>query len=713
MSRKLVIVESPAKAKTLGRFLGSSYSVKASLGHVRDLPKSQLGVDTDNDFTPKYVVPRAKQPVIRDIKVAAKKASSVYLATDPDREGEAIAWHLATAADLEGKSLHRVVFHEITEEAIKEAFHHPRDIDMNLVDAQQARRILDRLVGYKISPLLWRNVRRGLSAGRVQSVAVKLVVDREREIENFVAQEYWSIQAELVKQAGSQDSFTAILFSLFDGTKLQITDKAGADNLVAQLQKAKYHVSQIKIKETSRNPAPPFITSTLQQEASRKLHFTAERTMFIAQQLYEGLPIGEEGQTGLITYMRTDSTKVASSAVAETRDYIGKKYGAEFLPARPRVFTKKVKAAQEAHEAIRPTKTWREPDLIKEFLTKEQYKLYSLIWKRMVASQMAASRTENTTVDIEAKASDKKNYLFRATSVVTKFQGFLVLYSESKDEADEDDERTQLPPLSKGDLLKLLKLLPQQHFTQPPPRYTEASLIKALEEQGIGRPSTYAPTLSTIQYRGYVRRAEGRLHPEELGVIVNDLLVKHFSDIVDVGFTAEMEEELDDIASGERGWVPVLHGFYKPFEQDLEKAGQNMEKVKLAEETTGEVCSNCGLPMVVKVGRFGKFVACSGYPNCKTTHPYMVKTGAICPDCGGHLIQRRSKKKRTFYGCSNYPKCKFVQNRRPLSQPCPQCGGLLVASGKDNANCLKCEFKGKLSDIESANKAEPTAVGTK
>ena len=711
MSRKLVIVESPAKAKTLSRFLGSSYSVKASLGHVRDLPKSQLGVDTENDFAPKYVTPRAKQPVVKGIKEAAQKASSVYLATDPDREGEAIAWHLAAAADLEGKSLHRVVFHEITEEAIKAAFHHPRDIDMRLVEAQQARRILDRLVGYKISPLLWRNVRRGLSAGRVQSVAVRLIVEREREIEGFVPQEYWSIQAELAKQTGPRTSFLAILISLADGTKLEVPDQARADGLVAELQKAHYHVSQIKVKEVSRNPAPPFITSTLQQEAWRKLRFTAERTMFIAQQLYEGLPIGQEGPTGLITYMRTDSTKVASSALAEARDYIGKKYGAEFLPARPRMFTRKVKAAQEAHEAIRPTKIWREPDLIKDFLTNDQYRLYSLVWKRMVASQMAASRAENTTVDIEAKTSSK-NYLFRATSVVTTFQGFLVLYSESKDEADDEDERTSLPPLTKGELLNLLKLLPEQHFTQPPPRYTEASLIKALEEQGIGRPSTYAPTLSTIQERGYVRRAEGRLHPEELGKIVNDLLAKHFPEIVDVGFTAEMEEELDDIANGERGWVPVLRGFYKPFEQDLHKASQNMEKVKLAEEATGEVCPNCGLPMVVKLGRFGKFAACSGYPNCKTTRPLLVKTGATCPECRGDLIQRRSKKKRTFYGCSNYPRCKFTQSRRPLPQPCPRCGGLLVASGKDRASCLKCEFKGKVADIKSAT-PEPAAVGTK
>jgi len=711
MSRKLVIVESPAKAKTLSRFLGTGYTVKASVGHVRDLPKSQLGVDVDNDFAPKYVTPRAKQPVVKGIKEAAKKASSVYLATDPDREGEAIAWHLAISADLQSRTLHRVVFHEITEEAIKEAFHHPRDIDMRMVEAQQARRILDRLVGYKISPLLWRNVRRGLSAGRVQSVAVKLVVVREREIEGFVSQEYWTIQAELSKQTGKQTGFLALLIGLADGTKIEIPDQTGTEGLVAQLEKAHYHVSQIKTKEVSRNPAPPFITSTLQQEAWRKLRFTAERTMYIAQQLYEGLPIGEEGQTGLITYMRTDSTNVANSAIAETRDYIGKKYGDEFLPARPRVFTKKVKAAQEAHEAIRPTKTWREPDLIKEFLSNEQFKLYSLVWKRMVASQMASSRAENTTVDIEAKTSGK-NYLLRTNNLVMKFQGFLVLYSESKDETDEEDERPPLPPLTKGEALKLLKLLPQQHFTQPPPRYTEASLIKALEEQGIGRPSTYAPTLYTIQARGYVRREEGRLHPEELGVIVNDILAKHFPDIVDVGFTAEMEEELDDIASGERGWVPVLRGFYKPFEQDLNKASQNMEKVKLAEETTGEVCPQCGLPMVVRVGRFGKFVACSGYPNCKTTHPYLIKIGVTCPECKGDLIERRSKKKRTFFGCSNYPKCKFTQSRRPLPQPCPQCGGLLVASGKDSANCLKCEFKSKLADIQAPAVAEPAAAGT-
>lgn len=704
MSRKLVIVESPAKAKTLSRFLGGSYSVKASMGHVRDLPKSQLGVDTENDFTPKYIVPKAKKTVIRTIKEAAEKASAVYLATDPDREGEAIAWHLTNAADLQNLPLHRVVFHEITEEAIKEAFRHPRDVDLHLVNAQQARRIMDRLVGYKISPLLWKNVRRGLSAGRVQSVAVRLVVERERQIQGFVPVEYWTIKAELAKLSAAKSSFTASLVGLAKGANLIISDQASADKLVTELQKAAYHVSQIRTKEVTRNPAPPFITSTLQQEAWRKLRFTAERTMFVAQQLYEGLPIGEEGQTGLITYMRTDSTKVASSAIAETRDYIGKKYGAEFVPPHPRMFTRKVKAAQEAHEAIRPTRIWREPDSIKEFLTAEQYKLYALIWKRMVASQMASSRADITTVDIDASVSGK-TYLFRATSLITKFPGFLTLYIESKDEADEDAEQPPLPPLTKGEILKLLKLSPDQHFTQPPPRYTEASLIKALEELGIGRPSTYAPTLSTIQDRGYVRRTEGRLYPEELGMIVNDLLTKHFPEIVDVSFTAEMEEELDDIASGERGWVPVLHDFYKPFEQDLLKAAQNMEKVKPAEEPAGESCPNCGLPMVVKMGRFGKFIACSGYPNCKTTKPYLNKIGVACPECGGELIQRVSKKKRTFYGCANYPRCKFTSSRRPLPQPCPQCGGLLVASGKDSANCLKCSFKGKLADIKAAEPA--------
>jgi DNA topoisomerase-1 len=648
---------------------------------------------------------------VRSIKDAAQKASSVYLATDPDREGEAIAWHLANAADLQRLPLHRVVFHEITEEAIKEAFHHPRDIDLRLVEAQQARRILDRLVGYKISPLLWRNVRRGLSAGRVQSVAVRLIVEREREIEGFVPHEYWTIQAELAKLSGLQASFLAFLVSLADGTKLQIPTQAAADELVVELQKAGYGISHIHIKEVPRNPAPPFITSTLQQEAWRKLRFTAERTMFLAQQLYEGLPLGQEGPAGLITYMRTDSTRVASSALAEARDYIGKKYAAEFLPARPRMFTRKIKAAQEAHEAIRPTKIWREPELIKDYLNGDQYKLYALIWKRMVASQMASSRAGSTTVDIQAKASDK-TYLFRATSLVTKFPGFLILYSEGRDEIDEEAERPPLPPLAKGEALKLLKLLPQQHFTQPSPRYTEASLIKALEEQGIGRPSTYAPTISTIQERGYVRRAEGRLHPEQLGIVVNDLLAKYFPEIVDVGFTAEMEEELDDIARGERGWVPVLRAFYKPFEQDLLQASQNMEKVKLSEESAGEVCPQCGLPMVIRIGRFGKFIACSGYPNCKTTRPYLVKTGATCPECGGELVERRSKKRRTFYGCANYPRCKFTLNRRPLPQLCPRCSGLLVALGKEKAGCFKCSFKGKLTDIRVPAVAEPAAAGT-
>ena len=708
MARKLVIVESPAKAKTLGRFLGSSYSVKASLGHVRDLPKSQLGVDVENDFVPKYVIPKGKKPVINAIKEAAEKASAVYLATDPDREGEAIAWHLASAANLDRLPLHRVVFHEITEEAIKEAFKHPRDIDMQLVDAQQARRILDRLVGYKISPLLWRNVRRGLSAGRVQSVAVRLVVEREREIQNFKSEEYWTILLQLSKLSAAKSVFPASLVGFADGGKLEISNEAEASGLAAKLKTADYHVLQVKKKEVSRNPAPPFITSTLQQEAWRKLRFSAQRTMAIAQQLYEGLSIGQEGETGLITYMRTDSTKVAASALAETREYIEKRYGAEFVPAKHRVFTRKAKGAQEAHEAIRPTRTSREPEHIKQFLTPEQFKLYDLIWKRMVASQMASSVAENTTVDIEAKPAGK-GYLVRASTTTTTFLGFLTLYSEGKDDVDEDGERAPLPVLSKGDALKLVDLTSLQHFTQPPPRYTEASLIKAMEEDGIGRPSTYAPTLSTIQDRGYVRREEGRLFPEDLGVVVNDLLAKHFPEIVDVGFTAQMEEELDDVATGERGWVPVLHDFYKPFEKDLLKANEQMEKVKLPEETTDEVCPNCGNPMVVRTGRFGKFIACTGYPECKTTKPYLLKVGVNCPECGGHLIERRSKNKRTFFGCSNYPKCKFTLSRRPLPEPCPQCGGLLVASGKDGTACTKCEFKGKVAELKTA---EPAVAGT-
>ncbi|MAF85663.1 MAG: DNA topoisomerase I [Dehalococcoidales bacterium] len=698
MKKKLVIVESPAKGRTLGKILGKGYSLKASIGHVRDLPRSQLGVDIENAFTPKYVVPRAKGKLVNELKQAVKTASVVYLATDPDREGEAISWHLAEVTRTDKTSYRRVIFHEITDEAIKRAFSHPRSIDMRLVNAQQARRILDRLVGYKISPLLWQKVRRGLSAGRVQSVAVRIIVNREREIQQFVPVEYWTIEAELAKKipADKAVAFRAMLVSLIDGTKLNIHNQKEATGISNELKRASYSVVKVKAKKVTRQPAPPFITSSLQQEAWRKLHFSAKNTMRIAQQLYEGLSIGNEGSVGLITYMRTDSTHVTRSAIVEVREFISNKYSSQFVPPHARYFIRSVKGAQEAHEAIRPTKVRREPSLIKPHLTADQFKLYELIWKRMVASQMSAALFDNTTVDIKAKCQDsRRDYLFRASSSVSTFPGFTILYTEGKDE-DEAKKSHPLPHLEKGDELKLIKLSPEQRFTQPPPRFTEATLIKMLEQWGIGRPSTYAPILSTIQEREYVTKAKGIFQPTELGIVVNDLLDQYFNDIIDIKFTARMEEELDDIASDTREWVNVVQDFYAPFEKSLEKAAQLMEKVKLADEVTEEVCPECGKPIVIKAGRYGKFLACSGYPECKYTKSYQVKLDVNCPECGSELVEKISKKKRIFYGCSNYPNCQFATYLKPLPQPCPRCGGLLTLYRRKWAKCTKCEYRGKL-----------------
>ncbi len=693
--KKLVIVESPAKARTLSKLLGQDYSLKASMGHIRDLPRSQLGVDIEQGFAPKYVVPRGKSKIVLELKRAAKTASAVYLATDPDREGEAISWHLVQVTKTNRKPYRRVVFHEITKTAIERAFKHPHPIDMQLVNAQQARRILDRLVGYKISPLLWRKVRRGLSAGRVQSVAVRIIVDREREIENFVPVEYWTIEAELAKTAEAP-TLRAMLVGFTDGTKLDIHNEQEATEIAGDLKQAAYRVIKVGTKKVSRQPAPPFITSTLQQEAWRKLHFPAKLTMQIAQELYEGLPIGDEGNVGLITYMRTDSTRVSRAAIAETREFITTKYGSQYLPSHARYFATTVKGAQEAHEAIRPTKVWREPSLLKPYLSAAQLKLYQLIWKRMVASQMATAVFDNTTVDIQAKCRyAKADYLLRASSSVIAFPGFITLYSESKDEAEEEKKAPTLPPLKKGDRLKLIDLFPEQHFTKPPPRFTEATLIKTLEQWGIGRPSTYAPIISTIQERGYVTRSEGRFQPTELGILVNDLLNKYFADIVNIDFTAHMEDELDKIANENKDWVMVVQDFYVPFEHSLNNASELMEKVKL-EEATEEICPQCGKPLVIKYGRYGKFIACSGYPECKFTKPFLVKIGVKCPQCGGEIVQKISKKKRIFYGCSNYPNCNFAINLKPISKPCPKCGGLLTVYRRNWTKCTKCEYKGRL-----------------
>lgn len=704
MPKKLVIVESPAKARTVGRFLGNEYAVRASIGHIRDLPQRQFGVDIEHDFAPHYVIPPKKKDVVKGLRVDAKEASDIYLATDPDREGEAISWHLLTALNnsIKNKPVRRVGFHEITHDAIDHAFANPRDINMNLVDAQQARRVLDRIVGYTLSPLLRRKMSRNrLSAGRVQSVAVRLVVEREREIQAFVPVEYWSIAAELEKrtrakpQRTKKDRVRADLVQV-RGEKFECSSGEQALALVKDLESATYTVTDVRRKEVQRNPSPPFITSTMQQEASKKIGFTARRTMAVAQQLYEGLPVGDEGSVGLITYMRTDSTNVAEIAQAEARSFITEKYGPDFVPPTPRQYKTKAKGAQEAHEAIRPTSVRREPAKIKEFLTPEQFKLYDLVWKRFVASQMSAAIMDTTSVDIRAgQPGADTPYLFRATGSIVKFAGFMIVYTEGRDEdqVEDDEGKRALPPLSVDELLDLLELDPEQHFTQPPPRYTEATLIRALEEYGIGRPSTYAPILSTIQDRGYVERIEGRrLVPTEIGFLVNDMLVKHFPDVVDVGFTAHMEGDLDRVASGEEEWVPVLREFYAPFSGTLKLAELNMEMVTIPVETTDQVCEKCGSPMVIKRGRFGKFIACSAFPKCRNARSITIPTGATCPECGGDIVEKTTRRKRIFFSCANYPTCKFATWNRPVPTPCPSCGGLVTEAGKGQHGyvCTKC-----------------------
>jgi DNA topoisomerase-1 len=710
LKKKLVIVESPAKARTLSKILGRSYTLKASVGHVRDLPRSRIGVDIENGFIPKYVVPRAKSKIVTELKKAVKDASIVYLATDPDREGEAISWHLKEVTNPNGTTYRRVVFHEITREAVEYAFKHPRNLDEHLVDAQQARRILDRLVGYKISPLLWKKVRSGLSAGRVQSVALKFICDRELEIIRFVPEEYWSLEAGLRKTAGSErdNIFRAALVGLLDGTKITVDNEEKASRIKDELTGASYRVLKVSTRKVTRQPPPPFITSTLQQEAWRKLRFSARQTMAIAQQLYEGLAIGNEGSVGLITYMRTDSTQVARSAISETRDYIKRKYGDQYLPSHARTFRTVVKGAQEAHEAIRPTEVEREPSRIKQYLNQAQFRLYQLIWQRMVASQMAASEYRNISVDIRASCTDMaSDYLLRASSSVLTFPGFTSLYTEGEDEETKKNQRTPaLPVLNKGEELLLVELFPEQHFTQPPPRYNEATLVRLLEQQGIGRPSTYAPILSTIQDREYVTKVKGTFQPTEIGTVVSDLLSQHFADIVDAAFTARMEEELDEIAENKRGWAAVVQEFYAPLALSLERA-EVIEKVKIADQPVGEDCPECGKPLIMKSGRFGKFVACSGYPDCKYTRSYHVKLGVKCPECAtGELIERLSKKKKTFYGCSNYPKCKFITGLRPLPQSCPKCGGLLTRYRGRWAKCIKC---GHQMNYKESEAEAPTA----
>ncbi|MGA7607297.1 MAG: type I DNA topoisomerase [Anaerolineales bacterium] len=704
---KLVIVESPAKAKTVGRFLGKGYTVKASVGHVRDLLKSQLSVDVENNFTPKYRVPNEKKEVVKELKQLAKKSEEVYLATDPDREGESISWHLMEAAEIEPKLAKRVTFHEITEPAIHEAFTHPRPIDMDLVNAQQARRILDRLVGYSISPILWEKVRGRLSAGRVQSVALRLIVDRENEIENFVQVEYWSIHAEF-KADGLKSAFVAKLFKV-DDKEPELPNEESVKSILMDMEPAAYSVTKVKRGERRRKPSAPFTTSTLQQEASRKLGFTAKRTMALAQGLYEGQDVGNGGATGLITYMRTDSMNVSEIAQKETRDFVVAKYGADFLPPEPPQYKTKTIGAQEAHEAIRPTSVMREPEQVKPFLDVPMFKLYNLIWQRFVASQMEAAVYDNLQVEVTGKSSTHE-YLLRASGSTVKFPGFLVVYEEAKNEdvkTEEDEENVKIPAgIAEGQKQELIRLIPEQHFTQPPPRYSEASLVQALEEDGIGRPSTYAPTISTIQQRGYVERVEKRLIPTEVGIQVNDLMVQYFPDIVDLQFTARMEEDLDMIASGQAEWTEVMHEFYRPFAEDVKKAQAEMPVTKSEPEPIGRKCPEDGGELVIRYGRYGKFISCANFPTCRYTEPWLEKIGVKCPKDGGEIVARKTRKGRAFYGCANYPTCDFTSWKRPLANPCPKCGGLLVIANKHEAQCTKCQESFLLEDFISESVSE-------
>jgi len=710
-SGKLVIVESPAKARTVGRFLGKGYTVKASVGHIRDLLRSQLSVDVENDFKPKYRVPNEKKEVVKELKQLAKEHAEIYLATDPDREGEAISWHLMEAAAIDPKLARRVVFHEITEHAISEAFANPRAINMDLVNAQQARRILDRLVGYSISPILWEKVRSRLTAGRVQSVALRLIVEREREIDAFVPVEYWSIGAEF-RPEGEKQTFLTKLAKI-DEKDPELPNEEVVKPILVDMEKADYVVTRVKRGERRRRPSAPFITSTLQQEASRKLGFTAKRTMGLAQGLYEGQDVGEGGTTGLITYMRTDSTNIAEVARNEVRGYIAQRYGNDFLPEKPPEYTKKVAGAQEAHEAIRPTSVLRDPEKVKPFLFKEpaMFKLYQLIWQRFVASQMEAAVYDTLSVDVTGTGSElvlsggeAHAYTLRAAGSSVKFPGFLIVYEEAKDEdkkpEEEEEMNVRIPAsIAEGQKQDLIRLIPEQHFTQPPPRYSEASLVQVLEENGIGRPSTYAPILSTIQARGYVIRQEKRLFPTETGILVNDLMMQYFPEIVDLGFTARMEADLDEIAKGRAKWVKVMHEFYTPFEVKVKIAQAEMPVTKTGPEPIGRACPDCGKELVIRYGRYGIFISCSGFPDCRHTEPWLEKIGVICPKDGGDIVERKTRKGRIFYGCNRYPNCDFTSWKRPLPKSCPHCQGMLVIANKREAQCLDCEETFALEEV--------------
>ncbi|PAD36994.1 DNA topoisomerase I [Terribacillus saccharophilus] len=687
MADYLVIVESPAKAKTIERYLGKKYKVKASMGHIRDLPKSQMGINVEEDFEPRYITIRGKGPVLKELKSAAKKVKKVYLAADPDREGEAIAWHLAHSLNIDETSECRVVFNEITKDAIKESFKHPRSIDMDLVDAQQARRILDRLVGYNISPLLWKKVKKGLSAGRVQSVAVKMIMDRENEIKKFIPEEYWSIDTAF--QSG-KSSFEGSFYGV-DGEKVGLASEEEVNEILEKLNGNDFQVDRVNKRERKRNPAAPFTTSSLQQEAARKLNFRARKTMMVAQQLYEGIDLGkkEGGITGLITYMRTDSTRISNTAKEESANYIKETYGEEFLGSGAK--TKQTEGAQDAHEGIRPTSAYRHPDSVKAILSRDQFRLYKLIWERFTASQMAQAVLDTMTVHLVNEGVE-----FRATGSKVKFKGFMKVYVEGNDDNKSEKDRL-LPNLEEGMTVKAEEITPNQHFTQPPPRYTEARLVRTMEEQGIGRPSTFAPTLDTIQRRGYVTLDNKRFVPTELGEIVIDILEEFFPEIIDLEFTVKMEEDLDHVEEGKTQWVTIIDEFYKGFDTRLEKAEQEMEKIEIRDEPAGIDCEECGHEMVYKMGRYGKFLACSNFPDCRNTKPILKKIGVTCPKCKeGEVVERKSKKNRVFYGCDQYPDCDFLSWDKPISRPCPKCDSMLVekkAKKGTQITCSSCDYK--------------------
>ena len=684
MADNLVIVESPAKAKTIEKYLGKRYKVIASMGHVRDLPRSQMGVDTEDNYEPKYITIRGKGPVVKELKKHAKNAKKVFLASDPDREGEAIAWHLSKILELEDSKENRVVFNEITKDAVKDSFKHPRGIEMDLVDAQQARRILDRLVGYNISPVLWKKVKKGLSAGRVQSVALKLVIDRENEIRNFKPEEYWTIEGEFRYK---KSKFTA-KFLHYKNKPYKLNKKDDVEKITAALDGDEFEITNVNKKEKTRNPANPFTTSTLQQEAARKLNFKARKTMMVAQQLYEGIDLKKQGTVGLITYMRTDSTRISDQAKSEAKNYIIDKYGNEYVSKRKATGKQ---GDQDAHEAIRPSSTLRTPDDMKPFLTRDQHRLYKLIWERFVASQMAPAILDTIALDVT-----QNDIKFRANGQTIKFKGFMTLYVETKDDQDSEKEN-KLPKLEQGDKVTATQIEPAQHFTQPPPRFTEARLVKTLEELKIGRPSTYAPTIDTIQKRNYVKLDSKRFMPTELGEIVYEQVKEYFPEIIDVEFTVNMETLLDKIAEGDTNWRKVVGDFYNSFKQDVERAEEEMEKIEIKDEPAGEDCEVCGSPMVIKMGRYGKFMACSNFPDCRNTKAIVKTIGVKCPTCkDGDVVERKSKKNRIFYGCSNYPECEFISWDKPIGRDCPKCNHYLVEKKKGRSSqvtCSNCDYK--------------------